>query len=987
MQSFAYRGMKTPFPDDVIGEAIRDLDAPLERGLMFASKAIYDRLIYGKSCEVNLYDGNTQSFDLSYIDWDHPENNIWQVTDEFSVEKPDGKYARPDIVLLINGIPVVVIECKKSSVDVEEGVKQNVRNWQGDYIPQLFKFAQLVLAMNPETVKYGTAGTTSEFYCKWHEEDAQWQEETTRRYVTGPMTEQDKVIVSLLSKKRLLDIIRFFILYDNGIKKVARYQQFFGVENTMRRIHGEDNCPSRGGVIWHTQGSGKSLTMVMLVKRILADARVKAPRFVLVCDRLNLIKQLRDNFVHTGLDPVEATTGRGLVSLLKDSAKVLIATTINKFEAAAKSRTRITDENIFLLVDESHRSHTGEFHNMMNEVLPNAFKIGFTGTPLLRKDKNNTYAKFGKQIGQSYRFEDGIRDGVIVPLVYDGRVVPQQLTSDKINDYFQSILAPLTEPQKEDMRRKWSAFMYLAQTDQRLSMIALDIQEHFLNYCRPRGFKAMAAVSTRATAVQLERAINAIGGVRAAALICDESVSTEGDEGEISNSDKAIVRSFFKTEVEPRFGTKYDDYEEYVKSNIIGGEDIDIVIVQSMLLTGFDAPDLGVLYVDKPMKEHTLLQAIARVNRIYPGKDFGLIVDYWGLFGNLNNAVEMYQDDTSGLSGYDQADIVGSIATATESAEKLKEAHSALQNFFGDVSFDQDNPREWIAFFEKEDGDQSKKCREEFYELLATFSKMMTLAVSSYSMYQCVGFEQMQRYKKDLLFFQKLRSSLMMIHAEKVDFSKYENVIRNLLNTFVTSEPVEMVVEPVTIHDKTAMDKQLEKVEGQKAKAAYIQTRIVSELESKRYEDPLMFKRFSERIRETIAEYRKSRDENAYLANMQKMAEDLRQGFIGHSYPVAIANDSDAKAFYGVVADILKQYGPDSREFDDAIGQLALNMKAAIQSLARVDWRTSTPIHKKMNQAIEDLLWDFCDEFAFDLPIEKIDLLLEQTIKTAMSRY
>lgn len=987
-QSFNYRGMKTPFPDDAIGEAIRDLDAPLERGLMFSSKAIYDRLIYGKSCDVNLYDGNTQSFDISYIDWENPDNNIWQVTDEFSVERPNGKFARPDIVLLVNGIPLVVIECKKSSVDVEEGVKQNVRNWQPDYIPQLFKFTQLAIAMNPETVKYGTAGTKQEFYCKWHEEDVQWQEEAAKRYVDdGHITEQDRVIVSMLSKKRLLKIIRFFILYDSGIKKVARYQQFFGVENTMRRIHGEDNCPTRGGVIWHTQGSGKSLTMVMLVKRIIADKEVKNPRFVLVCDRLNLIKQLRDNFVHTGMDPVEATTGRGLVTLLTDSANTLIATTINKFEAAAKSHAKIEDKEIYLLIDESHRSHTGEFHNMMNEVLPNAFKVGFTGTPLLRKDKSNTYLKFGKQIGHSYRFEDGIRDGVIVPLVYDGRVIPQTVTSDVVDDHFKRILAPLTEPQKEDMRRKWSTFMHLAQTEQRLSMIAFDIHEHFSTYCAPRGYKAMAAVATRATAVRMARAINDIGGIRAVALICDESVSSEGDEGTVTNNDKEIIRNFFKKEVEPRFGSKYEAYEEYVKDNIRGGEDIDIVIVQSMLLTGFDAPSLGVLYVDKPMKEHSLLQAIARVNRIAAGKDFGLIVDYWGLFGNLNSAMEMYSDDQSGLSGYDPADIADSIATAAEGLEKLKDAHKALWDFFGNVSFDQNSSREWIAFFDKDTDEEKEKLRKEFYEKLATFSKMMTMAVSSYSMYQSVGFEQMQRYKADLLFFQKLRSDLMKIYEERVDFSKYEDGIRSLLNTFVTSEPVEIVVEPVAIHDKAAMDKQLEEVEGQKAKAAYIHTRIVSELESRRYEDPMLFKRFSERIRETIAEYRKSRDENAYLANMKKMAEDLRQGFTGHSYPSMISNDSDAKAFYGVVADILKQHGGDSLEFDDAIGILALEMKQAVQALARVDWRTSTPIHKKMNQAVEDLLWDFCDEHGIDLPIDKMDLLIEQAIKTAMSRY
>ena len=239
--------------------------------------------------------------------------------------------------------------------------------------------------------------------------------------------------------------------------------------------------------------------------------------------------------------------------------------------------------------------------------------------------------------------------------------------------------------------------MHLAQTEQRLSMIAFDIHEHFLNYCNPRGFKAMATVSTRALAVQLERAINGLGGVKAAALICDDSVSTEGDEGLVTNSNKAIIRDFFKKEVEPRFVTKYEAYEEYVKDNIRGGEDTDIVIVQSMLLTGFDAPLLGVLYVDKPMKEHSMLQAIARVNRIAAGKDFGLIVDYWGLFSNLSTAMEMYSDDQSGLSGYDPADIADSIATAAEGQEKLKEAHKALWDFFGGVSFDQNNPRASVS--------------------------------------------------------------------------------------------------------------------------------------------------------------------------------------------------------------------------------------------------------------------------------------------------
>lgn len=991
-QSFRYRDKMTRFSDRSIGGAIRDLDVHLERGLMYASKAIYDSLLFGKSCEEELFDGARQSFDLSFIDWENPEKNIWQVTDEFSVERQNGKFARPDIVILVNGIPLVVIECKNSSVDVEEGVKQNIRNWQPDYIPQLFKYVQLVIAMNPSELKYATAGTPQEFFCKWMElgkENKAWQTDATKRY-TGEslVTEQDKGIVSLLSKERLLSLIRYYILYDNNIKKIARYQQFFGVENIMRRIKGEDGSSSRGGVIWHTQGSGKSLTMVMVTKRIIADRDIQNARFVLVCDRINLVKQLRDNFIKTGMEPSEATTGRGLIALLKNNGETIITTTINKFETAARGRTKIVDDNIFLLIDESHRSHTGEFHIMMNEVLPNAIKIGFTGTPLLKKDKNNTYRKFGPLIGESYRFEDGIRDGVIVPLVYEGRYIPQAVPNDKIDDYLKYILAPLNEMQQEDMRQKWSRFLALAQTEQRIAMIAFDIHEHFTTYCKPRGYKAMVAASSRAAAIDLQHAINRLGGVRAAALICDESVESEGDEGTLTTQNKQKIRDFFKNEIEPRFGPKHEDYEEFVKSNIVGGNDVDIVIVKDMLLTGFDAPPLGVLYVDKSMKDHTLLQAIARVNRVWAGKDFGLIVDYWGLFAKLNTAMEMYSDTESGLAGFDAGDLQDSIYTANEQKEALSKAHSALWAFFGSQEFDHKNPRAWHAFFEKDDDAASVELRKTFYEKLAAFSKLMELAMASYSLYKAIGFDQMQKYKADLLFFQKLRASLMMIYAEKVDFSRYEDGIRSLLNTFVSSSPVEILVEPVAIHDKVSMEKQLDEIDGQKAKAAYIRTRLVSELEARRFDDPLLFKRFSERIRDTLAEYRKSRDENAYLSSMRKMADDFREGFVGNTYPACINDDNDAKAFYGVISEVLQEHHVDPDEsFDEEVGMLASQINMAIKSLARVDWRSSTSIHKHMNQALDDLIWDFSDAHGLDLAPERIDLLIEATMKTAMSRY
>jgi len=336
-QSFTYRGKKTPFSERSIGKAIGDIDVPLVSGLMSASKAIYDLLISGNSYEEDLYDGGRQSFDLKFIDWEHPCNNIWHVTDEFSVERSNGKYARPDIVLLINGIPLAVIECKKSSVDVEQGVSQNIRNWQPDYIPQLFKFSQIVMAVNPNSVKYGTCGTLAEYFNIWREKDYEWHQEKCNNVADGSITDQDRAIVSLLSKERILELIRYFILYDNNVKKIARYQQFFGIQKAMKRIKGEDDANTKNGVIWHTQGSGKSLTMVMLVKKIISDPEIKNPRFVLVNDRINLDKQLRDNFAKTQLSPARAKTGRGLINLLDNKDETIITTLIHKFDTAVEN--------------------------------------------------------------------------------------------------------------------------------------------------------------------------------------------------------------------------------------------------------------------------------------------------------------------------------------------------------------------------------------------------------------------------------------------------------------------------------------------------------------------------------------------------------------------------------------------------------------------------------------------------------------------------
>lgn len=978
-QSFVYRGKQTPFSDRSIGKAINDIDVPLVSGLMSASKTIYDVLLSGNSYEEELFDGGRQSFDLKFIDWEYPDNNIWQVTDEFSVERLNGKFARPDIVLLINGIPLVVIECKKSSVDIEEGVAQNVRNWKPEYIPHLFKFVQIVMAMNPNTVKYGTCGTLAEYFSIWREKDFKWQQEKCNKISPdGQVIEQDRAIVSMLLKERLLELIRYFILYDNNVKKIARYQQFFGVQTALKRIKGEDGRNTKSGVIWHTQGSGKSLTMVMLVKKIIADPDFKNPRFVLVNDRLNLDKQLRDNFAKTQLSPARAKTGKGLVGLLNEKSETIITTLVHKFDAAAKNRVKIKDDNIFLLVDESHRTHSGELHNFMIDVLPNAIKIGFTGTPLLKKDKFNTYARFGPLI-DSYPIDRAVEDGVIVPLVYEGRIIPQDVTSEKIDDYLKFIIAPLNHEQQEDMKRKWSRFLPLAQTRQRIDMVAFDIHEHFMSYAKPKGFKAMVAASSRPTAIDLHKSIRKLGGIKTAVVISPENVK-EGDE--LTSENKEKIRTFFKEEVEPLFGYSYEEYEDWAKNCFIGGEDVDMLIVKDMLLTGFDAPVAAVLYVDKPMKEHSLLQAIARVNRVYPGKDFGLIVDYWGVFSKLNTAMDMYSDEKSGMDGYDRADIENAILGAGDQKLKLEKAYMELWAIFEGKDFNRNSSEGWQSILADDD------LRKVFYIRLSVFSRLLDLAMGSYALYNAIGYDQVQRYKQDLLHFQKLRGAVLLRYNEKVDFSKYEDGIRSLLNNFVLSEPGQIIVEPVSIHDTEGMKEQLDKLDSKAAKGDAIRTRMVGELETCRYDDPLLYKKFSQQVKETLAEYRASRNDDTYLYRMEKMADDFKRGYTGHHYPACIDNDSDAKAFYGsiqsTIAEVINDVPP---EIDEAMGQLAAEVKKAISDRAKVDWRFNVAVHKDMEQALDDLIWDFIEEREIKLPVEKIDIMLEALMKTAVSRY
>ena len=991
-QTYKYKNYELNFSGESIQRAVNALDASLLQGLAMASKEIYNLLTLGISVEENVVIDQDvpvrQSFDLSYIDFEHPANNIWQVTEEFSVERLNGQYARPDVVVMVNGIPLAVIECKKSSVDVKEGILQNVRNMGPDYIPHLFKYTQMVIAMNPNKVVYGTCGTSADYFVEWREDYVQWQEEICKRCSPdGNIVEQDRAITSLLEKRRFLTLIHDYILYDSNIKKICRHQQFFAVESAIKRINGEDEKGTTGGVIWHTQGSGKSLTMVMLVKKIQTTKANEHPRFVIVTDRVNLDKQIRDNFANSQMAPVRAATGKGLKTILKDKSNLVVTTLINKFETVCKNHYLETDsDKFYVLIDEAHRSQYNTMYNYMREVLPNATFIAFTGTPLIAKSKRNTYKKFGAPI-HNYTMKRSIEDKITVPLVYEGRKVRLNAPSDTIDAYFDSLTENLPDEVKDRLKSKYSKWSKLAGTSSRINLVSFDIYDHFINYCIPKGLKAMVVCSSRAMAVDVFNIISSIPGKK----ICPRVVITFGDKREGDGDDTTAaaikrIKDYHDKMVKPLFGDNDEKYTDSVCDDFKNPDgDINMLIVKDMLLTGFDAPVAGVLYVDKTLKEHNLLQAIARVNRVYKGKDFGLIVDYWGIFKKLRAAVDLYDDAESSMNAYDQSDIEDAILGPIDEKNKLEDAHKELFAMFS--GFDESTSSDaWQMSLEEE----SK--RNEFYEKLKTYANLLNLALTNRDIFIEIGFDKLEEYRRDYRFFDKLRQSVIERFDNEIDLSKYESGIKNLLDTFVNATDVHQIIKPVSITDEKAMKKLLSSNEPKNVKADKIKTRIESELKQVRYDDPLLFEEFSTKIRKTLAEYDETRDADKYFTEMERMADDFRRGKLSRDYPASIANDSDTKAFYGAVITVLRSKSEFtlSDNIENTIAEYSKKITQAISNHAKRDWKHNEVVHKQIHRVLDDCLFEMFDEIGYVIDhsnIDLLDLIIDEIMKVAVARY
>ena len=575
LNRYTYGGVENEFSAVNIEHAMDDLEIPLTDGLVRTSEKIYDALMLGKSYPETVGEGRLLNFNLKYIDWEDPTQNLYHVTEEFAVESADGQHdARPDIVLFVNGIPFAVIECKAPDIPVEQAIEQTCRNQQSHYIPQLYAFAQIVMATNKNEVRYATTGTPKKFWSIWKEQDADFLNRKMAQLIPNRTpTVQDKDIVSLFTPVRLLELTKYFVLFDYNVKKICRYQQYFAVKEILHTVKQRDEKGNRrGGVIWHTQGSGKSLTMVMVAKYLLLELQADHPRVVIVTDRKELDKQITATFAHTRLRPARATNGRHLLGLVTDERVDIVTSIINKFSTAERLDGCNKSRDIFVLVDESHRSNYGKMSHKMRTVFPNACYIGFTGTPLMKSEKN-TLKKFGGLI-HKYTIQDGVADGAIVPLIYEGRFVEQKVDEKNIDLWFQQTTKRLTESQRDDLARKWSSIRRLTSTDARIKRIALDINEDFCQTYKNTGFKGMVATNYKRDAVRYLECFEQFGDLNCAVVISAPDLRESVDDADEGADDKVVA---YWNRMMQRYGSA-DDYEEAIKAQYHAGE-LDLSLI------------------------------------------------------------------------------------------------------------------------------------------------------------------------------------------------------------------------------------------------------------------------------------------------------------------------------------------------------------------------------------------------------------------------
>lgn len=944
----------------LISKALRELDRAAALGagknLYDANKAVYSLLRYG----VKVKEGaGEQCQTLFLVDWQNPEKNLFGLAEEVTIKGELKK--RPDLVIYVNGIALGVIELKRASVGVEEGIRQNLDNQKKEFIRNFFTTMQLVMAGNDsQGLRYGTIETPEKYYLEW-KEDA----------INAYSSRLDFHLSLMCDKRRFLEFIHDFIIFDAGVKKTCRHNQYFGIQEAKKHIK-----DGRGGIIWHTQGSGKSLTMVWLAKWIREN--VTDSRVVIITDRTELDEQIEKVFIGVEEDIYRSKSGDDLIAKLNDTHPWLICSLVHKFGFGEEGK-EVNWENLqeklpsdfrpkgrlFLFVDECHRTQSGKLHKAMKAILPGAVFIGFTGTPLLRQDKQRSIEVFGGYI-HTYKFDEAVQDGIVLDLRYEARDIDQELTSEKkINEWFEVKTKGLSNFAKEQLKLKWGTMQRMLSSQPRLLQIVNDILLDMDTKPRlmdGRG-NAMLVCASIYEACKVYEMFLSTELANRCAIVTSYKPSPADIKSEETGERlteklkqyevyrKMLAKHF--DEPEDTAMNKVEEFEREVKERFIKEPgQMRLLIVVDKLLTGFDAPSATYLYIDKKMRDHGLFQAICRVNRLDgDDKEYGYIVDYKDLFNRLEGAIEDY---TSGaLDGYEPSDVAGLLSDRlTKGRERLEEALEKVKALCEPVL----RPRatqDYIHYFCAEDTADKDALANNEQKRLALYKEVAAL-IRAYANLanemEEAGYTatEIQGIKNDVFHYEKVREEVKLASGDYLDLKRYEPAMRRLLDSYIhASESVVVssfedlgLVDLIVNKGLEALDELPEGIkDDEEAMAETIENNIRKVIIDEKAVNPKHYAEMAELLNALIEQRRAQAIEyQQYLQRIKELALKVKQpgGLGGVGYPASI--DSAAK-----------------KSLYDNLGQdeaLVLRVDTAVRHTKKDDWVGHRMKEKEVRRAI-----------------------------------
>ncbi|KYG02153.1 DEAD/DEAH box helicase [Sorangium cellulosum] len=923
--------------DDNLHKAVRSVGAVQSATLIEASQTVYNTLAHTRSFEQDLGDGR-KSHDVRFLDFDKPSNNEFLVTRQYAV-KGAKKTIRPDIVVFVNGLPLAVIECKNPTLGEAwklEAIDQFSRYQELDDkyrelgAPRLFETVQVLIATCDQAAVYGTVTTPYRFFAEWK---TPWPmpPEKLRALVGREPTAQDVTLAGLLAPQNLLDLVRSFVVFepdrDTGrvVRKLCRYQQFTAVNKAIERARAAKKPADRGGVVWHTQGSGKSLTMLWLALKLRRDPLHENPTLVLVTDRKDLDAQITGTFQACKFpNPERAESVRHLRELLSGPPGKTVLTTVQKFQelaaaggkrekrekrAARQEHPVLSDaHNLFVLTDEAHRTQYGGLAANMRKALPNAAFFGFTGTPIDKKDRS-TLSTFGPYI-DTYTIEQAVADGATVPIFYEGRLPALRIIGNTLDALFDRVFADRSTEEREAIKKRYANEQTLAGAPKRVEAICLDLIDHYTKAIQPGGFKAQIVACTRENAVLYKETLDRLHGPPSAIVISG------------SNKDAAHL---------VKHHTSEDQRKALIDRFLVKDDPLKVLVVCDMLLTGFDAPIEQVMYLDSPLKEHTLLQAIARVNRTAQGKSYGLVVDYWGVSEALTEALEIFAP----------AEVKGAMAPMTDELPRLQARHAAALGYFARVK-DKDDLDACIAVLEPED------VRAEFDAAFKRFSQSLDMLLPDPSALP---------YVADARWLGKIRqSAAAKFRDSKIDISDCGAKVRKLIEEAVAADGIEILVKPISLFAPELEDK-LKKLKTPEARASEMEHALREEIHVRLDDDPVFFTSLRERL-EQIIEDRKAKRIDA--AKQMLLFDEVKKKIHNRAQTAETLGLSETGlAIYGLISErkplnAAETTGNAYGKVDEAKKELASLLEEQIEpQVSLVDWVHKDDVQREMRRRIK----------------------------------